>query len=149
MTPGLYRHDKIFMMSKGSLIALLILAAVGYYLYRSNYFSEIDARFDYSPSGVSVEARGSDLHDCKLSLTNDFEIEIPFLRANRPLSVLKTDFKQWNGTGLERIRDLGETIEFHMRCREGKIDRTVSNRYYEEKGPQKSTSDGGEITDSN
>jgi len=136
-------------MSKGLFITLLILAAVGYYLYRSNYFTEIDARFEYTPTSVSVEARGDELHDCTLSLTNDYEVEIPYLRSNRPLTMDRTAFKQWNGTDLEAIRELGEKIEFKMRCSEGKIEKTELNRYYVSKGPQKKVSDSGEVVDSN
>jgi hypothetical protein len=118
-------------MSRNFLIALVLLAGIGYYLYRTNYFSAIDAKFDYSASGVSVEARGMDLHDCKLAITNDFEVQIPFLRENTPVNIQKTDFKQWNGTNLESMHDLGEKMEFRMRCREGKVESSERNRFYE------------------
>ena len=138
----------IYLMSKNLLIVLLILAGVGYYLYKTNYFSQIDAKFDYTPGGVSVEARGADLHDCKLAITNDFEIKLPFLRANTPVMIEKTEFKQWNGTNLEAMRDLGEKMEFKMRCREGEIETSEPNRYYEA-STQKKASDSGEVTESN
>jgi len=135
-------------MSKSWFIGLLILAAAGYYFYKTNYFSAIEARFDYTPNSVSVEALGMDLHNCKLAITNDFEIKLPFLRANTPLEIEKTEFKQWNGTNLESIHDLGEKMEFKMRCREGKIETAESNRYYEAP-TQKKASDSGEVTESN
>ena len=119
-------------MPKSLIIIVLILAGIGYYLYRTNYFSPIEARFDYNPNGVSV----------------DFEVKLPFLRANTPLMIEKTDFKQWNGTNLEAIRDLGEKMEFKLRCREGKIETAEKNRYFEGQ-TEKKPSDSGEVTESN
>jgi len=137
-------------MSKSVFIGLLVIAGVGYYLYRVNYFSEIDAIFDYSPDTVYVEARSSDLHDCKLSLTHDFSVDLPFLRQGVRSSIDRLQFKQWNGTELALIKDLGEKIEFKMRCQEGKIEKIQDNRYYES-GPSKpepKASDSGEVEDS-
>jgi|GEM_PF-7120979 len=136
-------------MSKGTLIALMVLASAGYYLYRVNWFTDIDAKFDYTPEGVSVMARSVDFHDCKLSLTHDYVVEIPFIRKSDRVTIGKNDFKQWNGTVLESIEDLGEKIEFKMRCREGKIETADSNRYYASAAPEKKASDSGEVLDSN
>ena len=116
-------------MSKSLFFLLLIAAAVGYYLYKTNYFTDIQASFDYTPESVSVIARQSDLHDCKLNLTYDYSVELPFLRQNARVTLAKTDFKQWNGTILESIEALGPEIEFRMKCKEGSLEVKESNRY--------------------
>jgi hypothetical protein len=117
-------------MSKSLFLFLIIAAAVGYYLYKTNHFTDIRASFDYAPEGVSVTARDMDLHDCKLKLTHDYGVELPFLRQNSPRMIGKDDFKQWNGAMLESIQALGPEIEFRMRCKEGGIELTETNRYY-------------------
>jgi hypothetical protein len=122
-------------MSKSLFIFLVIAGAVGYYLYKSNRFTEVNATFDYSPDTVSVMALDDNLHDCKLSLTNDYTVQIPVLKARSRLSIIKTDFKQWNGTILESMKELGPQVEFKLRCREGSAETTKPNRY--EKDPPK------------
>jgi hypothetical protein len=117
-------------MSKSFLFFLLIAAAAGFYLYKTNWFTDIRATFDYAPEGISITAREMDLHDCKLKLTHDYSVDLPFLRQNTPRMVGKDDFKQWNGTMLESIQALGPEIEFRMRCTEGAIDLKETNRYY-------------------
>jgi hypothetical protein len=136
-------------MSKGFLIVLVVLASVGFYLYKTNWFTDINVKFDYSPEGVSVLAKGMDYHDCELKLTNDYAVKIPLIRQNQYLSIGKNEFRQWNGTDLESIKDLGEKIEFKMRCREGKIETTDSNRYNTSAPAEGKASDSGEVVDSN
>ncbi len=116
-------------MSKSLFVFLVIAAAVGYYLYKTNRFTEIRAGFDYTPEGVSVIARDMDLHDCKLNLTYDYSVDLPYLRRDVRVTIAKYDFKQWNGTALEAMGALGPEIEFRMRCKEGKIEVKESNRY--------------------
>jgi hypothetical protein len=129
-------------MSKGLLITLLVLGALGYYLYRINWFTEISAKFDYTPDSVSVTALYLDLHNCKLNLTNDFAVEIPLIRENRSITLSQNDFKEWNGAILESIKDLGPTIEFKMRCDEGKIETNQGNRYATSEPAAKEPLDG-------
>ena len=117
-------------MSKSFFFFLLIASAVGYYLYKTNRFTDIRANFDYIPEGVTVIARDMDLHECKLRLTHDYAVDIPLLRQNSPLLIGKDDFKQWNGTILESMRALGPEIEFKLRCKEGAIHLTEANRYH-------------------
>jgi len=117
-------------MSKSLFFFLLIAGAVGYYLYKTNRFTDIRASFDYIPEGVSVIARDRDLHNCKLRLTHDYTVELPFLRQNSPVLIGIDDFKQWNGTLLESMKALGPEIEFKMRCDEGAINLIETNRYY-------------------
>jgi hypothetical protein len=136
-------------MSKTVVIPLLIIGAIGYYLYKTNFFSKVNAEFDYTTDGVSVTALDKELHDCKLSLTNDFEVQLPVLRTNQRVTVSKYDFKQWNNTGLEAIKELGPTIEFKLRCNEGKFNSSVANRFSTEKKEEKRESDSGEVTESN
>ena len=137
-------------MSKAAVITILILAAVGYFLYKKSYFSNIHAYFDHTQDGVSVTALDKELHDCRLSLTNDFEVKLPVLRPNQQVTISKYDFKQWNNTGLEQMRDLGPTIEFHLRCSEGKFDTSQANRYAkDDKQGDKRAIDSGEVTESN
>ena len=124
-------------MSKSLFIFLLIAAAVGYYLYKTNQFAEVNATFDYSPEAVSVMALDDSLHDCKLSLTNDYIVIIPILRPGNRVSITKTDFKQWNGTILESMKDLGPQVEFKLRCKEGSTKTTKPNRYEKEKAKEK------------
>jgi hypothetical protein len=124
-------------MSKSLFIFLLIAAAAGYYVYKTNRFTEVNATFDYSPNTISVMALDDNLHDCKLSLTNDYTVEIPILRARSRLSVVKTDFKQWNGTILESMKDLGPQVEFKLRCKEGSARTTKPNRYEKDEPKQK------------
>jgi hypothetical protein len=116
-------------MSKSLFIFIVIAAAVGYYAYKTNIFTEVNATFDYSPEAVSIMALDENLHDCKLSLTNDYAVEIPVLRTRSRLSIVKTDFKQWNGTILESMKDLGPQVEFKLRCNEGSTKTTKPNRY--------------------
>ncbi len=116
-------------MSKSLFIFILIAAGAGYYLYKTNRFAEINATFDYSPEVVSVMAVDDDLHNCKFSLTNDYEVQIPHLRSRKRLTIIKTDFKQWNGTILESMAELGPQVEFKLRCREGSIRTTKPNRF--------------------
>jgi hypothetical protein len=123
-------------MSKSLFILIVIAAAVGYYVYKTNRFTEVNVTFDYSPEAVSVMALDDNLHDCKLSLTNDYEVEIPVLRARSRLSIVKTDFKQWNGTILESMKDLGPQVEFKLRCKEGSVETSKPNRY-EKDAPKK------------
>lgn len=124
-------------MSKSLLIFLLVAAAVGYYLYKTNRFTEVNASFDYSPETVSVMALDYNLHDCELSLTNDYMVKIPILRERSRLSIIKTDFKQWNGTILESMKDLGPQVEFKLRCKEGRVSVTKPNRYEKDIPKQK------------
>lgn len=137
-------------MSRGFLIALVLIAGAAFYFYKANWFHDINAELDYTPDGVTVIAREMDFHDCKLSLTNDFTAEIPLVRRNQQVTISKYDFKQWNKTVLEAISDLGPQIEFRLRCKEGKFERDESNRYLKA-GPEKkaSDSDSGEVTESN
>jgi hypothetical protein len=137
-------------MSRAVVITILVIAAVGYFVYKKNYFSHVNAEFDHTPDGVSVTALDRELHDCKLSLTNDFEVKLPVLRPNQQVVISKYEFKQWNNTGLEQIKDLGPTIEFHLRCREGKFDSSEANRYAkDDKQSDKKAIDAGEVTESN
>ena len=122
-------------MSKSLFIFLLIAGAAGYYFYKTNRFTEVNASFDYSPEGVSVMALDENLHDCKLSLTNDYTVQIPVLRARSRMSIVKTDFKQWNGTILESMKELGPQVEFKLQCKEGSARTAKPNRY--EKDPPK------------
>jgi hypothetical protein len=137
-------------MSKTVVIAVLILGAVAYYFYKRNYFSDIHAEFDYTPDGVSVTAVDKELHDCQLSLTNDFMVKLSVLRPNQRIAISRYEFKQWNNTGLEQMHDLGPTIEFHLRCSEGKFDTVKANRYAtDDKQADKKAVDSGEVTESN
>ncbi len=77
----------------------------------------------------------NNLHDCRFSLTHDYAVEIPFLRAGNRLTITRTDFKQWNGTILESISDLGPQVEFNLRCKEGSIRTTKQNRYEKPEKP--------------
>ena len=80
-------------------------------------------------------ALDDNLHDCELSLTNDYTVQIPMLRAGSRISIVKTDFKQWNGTILESMKELGPQVEFKLQCKEGSVSTTKPNRY--EKDPPK------------
>jgi hypothetical protein len=121
-------------MSKSLFFFLLIAAVLGYYLYKTNRFTDIRATFDHLPEGISVTARDRDLHDCKLNLTYDYSVDLPYLRQNSRMMIGKYDFKQWNGTILESVNALGPEIEFRMRCKEGSIDFKETNRYYRNPG---------------
>jgi hypothetical protein len=137
-------------MSRALLIAILVIGAAGYYLYKSNYFSTVNAEFNHTPDGVSVTALDQELHNCKLGLTNDFEVKLPVLRPNQQVVISKYEFRQWNKTGLEEMKDLGPTIEFHLRCSEGKLDTSQANRYAkDDKQSDKRAIDAGEVTESN
>ena len=128
---------------------VLVILGAGYYLYKRNYFSKINAEFDYTPDGVGIIAQGQELHDCKLTLTNEFTTELPVLRPEQRVSISKFEFKQWNKVGLEAMKDLGPTIEFHLRCSEGKMDAAQSNRYAAAEKEAKGESESGEVTESN
>ena len=116
-------------MSKSLFVFLLLAAGVGYYLYKTNKFTDVRASFDYTPTTVSVTARDQDLHDCKLLLTHDYGVDLPFLRENDRFTIGKDDFKQWNGTILESMQALGPEIEFNLKCEEGSMKLTEANRY--------------------
>ena len=116
-------------MSKSLFIFLLIAAGVGYYLYKTNKFTEVRASVDYTPTTISITARDQDLHDCKLLLTHDYGVDLPFLRQNARFTIGKDDFKQWNGTILESMQVLGPEIEFNLKCQEGYMKLKEGNRY--------------------
>lgn len=140
----------MFAMSKSVVITIMLIGAVGYFLYKKNYFSNVNADFDYTPDGVAVTALDKELHDCQLSLTNDFTTKLSVLRPNQRLAISKYEFKQWNNTGLEQMKDLGPTIEFHLRCSEGKFDTSLANRYaIDDKQSDKKAIDAGEVVESN
>jgi hypothetical protein len=111
------------------LVFLLIAATVGVYLHKTNRFTRINAKFDYTDSEIFVTALDQDLHDCKLNLTHDYGVDLPFLRQSVRKSIVKDDFKQWNGTALEGIWALGPEIEFKLRCSEGSVEAKETNRY--------------------
>ncbi len=117
------------MFRSPGLIVFALALIVGAYLYKTNFFASLDVEFGQSPDGVSVVARGGEYHNCKLKLTNDYEIEILRLMMNSRLSIPKNDFKQWNGVILENMSDLGVEIDFRLRCDEGHFDLKVPNNY--------------------
>ena len=135
-------------MSKSLFIFLLIAAAVGFYLYKSNRFTQVRVSFDYTPTDVSITAREMDLHDCKLNLTHDYGIDLPVLRLNQRMTVGKDEFKQWNGTALEKMSVLGPEIEFKLRCQEGYIEQKETNRYASSPAVERERRDEQEV-DSN
>jgi len=110
---------------------LIIFAVIGaaYYTYRLYWLDNLNARFELTPTDVSVEALGGTYHDCTISLTGDFKIEALILRQGEPQLFYIQSFKQWNGARIESIRGLGREVEIQLHCKEGRTSGKLINQF--------------------
>jgi hypothetical protein len=110
-------------------LPLIVLLAVGYYLYKINWLVTLNADFSVGADGISILAQEMDYHDCKVKLTGEYTGEISKLRRGERAEIPFYKFHQWNGTTLESMAVLDKELEISMRCDEGRRTEEMRNPY--------------------
>ena len=110
-------------------IVVLIALAVGYYLYRTNWFAKLRADFSIGADHISILAVEKDYNNCKVKLTGEYVVEVARIRQGERRSIPFFEFQQWNRTPLQSIPSLGKEVEISLRCDEGRKTEIMQNPY--------------------
>lgn len=110
-------------------LILLAVIAAGVYVYKSNWFVELDAELGLAQDHVSILAREQDYHDCKVKLTGEFSTEVEIIPQNSRYFIQIFKFKQWNGTPLESTELLESKVRVSLWCDEGRKSEYLVNHF--------------------